>query len=464
MTSSELTAVFERQQRFFASGATRSYDFRLSQLRALERMIDENETELCGALQRDLRKSAIESYSSEISYLLAEIRHARKHLRRWMRPRRVRTLLMHAPAASRIIKEPYGIVAILGPWNYPFQLVLSPLIGAIAAGNCAIIKPSEIAGHSSVLLARLIAAYFDPSYITILQGEAVAAQLLLALPVNHIFFTGSERVGRLVMKAAAEQLIPCTLELGGKNPCIVDKDTDIRITARRIAFGKFFNAGQTCIAPDYLLVHEDIKARLMGELTRVLSEFYGADASLSPDYGRIVNRHHFERISSLLDGTQIICGGQSDVASLYIAPTLVDEVSWDHPIMQDEVFGPVLPVLSYRSLDEAIERMRQRSAPLALYCFSRSKGVVDAVIRRVPSGTVCVNGTMSQVASFTLPFGGIGASGMGKYHGEQSFSTFTHHRSVLGRRLRFDNGKMYPPYEISTALFKRVLRLFFRQY
>ncbi|MFA6232630.1 MAG: aldehyde dehydrogenase family protein [Bacteroidota bacterium] len=464
MTGAEIRQRFDAQQRFFASGATRSHEFRRSQLQQLERMITEHEADIVDALQADLGKSVIESYSSEIGFLLSEIRHVQKYLRRWMKPRRVKTMWMHAPASSRVLMEPYGIAAIFGTWNYPFQLMLSPLIGALSAGNCALLKPSEISGRSAALLERLVADYFDPRIVTVIPGGPDTAQLLLELPTNSIFFTGSARVGRLVMQAAAQQLIPCTLELGGKNPCIVDQDTDIRITARRIAFGKFFNAGQTCIAPDYLLVHEKIKAELLATLCEVLREFYGPDPASSTDYGRIVNERHFDRLVGLMNGGRLVHGGERDQATRFIAPTIIDEVSWDDPIMQEEIFGPLLPVLSYRSVDDAVAQMEHHPTPLALYCFSRNRRVTDEFIARVASGTVCINGALSHVASFTLPFGGVGSSGMGRYHGRHGFDTFSQSRGVLRRSLRFDYGKMYPPYEISVPFYKRILSLLFRQY
>lgn len=464
MTAGEIRRRFDVQKKFFASGATRSYEFRRSQLQLLERMITEHEDEILAALQADLGKSATEAYASEISFLLAEIRHVQKHLRKWMKPKRVKTMLVNAPASSRIISEPFGVAAIFGTWNYPFQIMLSPLIGALAAGNCALLKPSEISTQSAALLERLVGEYFDPEVVAVISGGPDTAQSLLALPTNSIFFTGSPQVGRLVMQAAAQQLIPCTLELGGKNPCVVDKDTDIRITARRIAFAKFFNAGQTCIAPDYLLVHESVKAALIDELCTVLREFFGPDPASSPDYGRIVSDRHFQRLTALLSSGRIVHGGAHDIETRYIAPTIIDEVSWDDPIMQEEIFGPLLPVLSYRSADEAIAHIEHHPTPLAFYCFSRDRRVADAFIARVPSGTVCINGALSQVASFTLPFGGVGSSGMGRYHGRHGFDTFSHSRAVLLRSFRFDNGKTYPPYEISVPLFKRILAFLFRQY
>ena len=464
MRIEEIRQRFDAQQRFFASGATRGREFRLSQLHRLERMITENEDSICAALQADLGKSAIEAYSSEIGLLLAEIRYVRKHLHEWMRPRKVKTLLMNAPARSRINSEPFGIVSIFGTWNYPFELILAPLIGALAAGNCAMLKPSELSVQSSALLDRLVAGYFQPDSVTVISGGAETAQRLLSLPVNSIFFTGSARVGRLVLQAAAQQLIPCTLELGGKSPCVVDRDTDMRITARRIAFGKFFSAGQTCIAPDYLLVHEDVRRELLDELRLVLREFYGPDPSTSPDYGRIVNEQHFRRLVSMMNSGRIVHGGEADAGTRFIAPTIIDEVSWDDPIMREEIFGPLLPVRSYRSLDDAVAEIEHSPTPLALYCFSRNDRFADELMSRVPSGSVCVNGTMSQVASFTLPFGGIGSSGMGRYHGRHGFDSFSYSRGVLRRSFRFDNRKTYPPYVITVPLFKRILSILFRQF
>ncbi|MFZ1729540.1 MAG: aldehyde dehydrogenase family protein [Bacteroidota bacterium] len=464
MTAAEIRQRFDAQKRFFASGATRSHEFRRSQLSQLERMLTEHEADIVEALKADLGKSATEAYASEIGFLLAEIHHVQKHLPKWMKPHRVKTMFMHAPASSRIISEPLGVAAIFGTWNYPFQIMLSPLIGALAAGNCALLKPSEISEHSAELLERLVAEYFNPDVVTVISGGPEVAQLILALPTNSIFFTGGAQVGRLVMQASAQHLIPCTLELGGKNPCIVDQDTDIRITAKRIAFAKFFNSGQTCIAPDYILVHESVRSELIAELCKALLEFYGADPAASPDYGRIVSDRHFQRLVALLDRGRIVHGGEHDAAVRFIAPTIVDEVTWDDPIMQEEIFGPLLPVRSYRSIDDAVAQMKRHPTPLALYCFSRNRRVADEFISRISSGTVCINGALSQVASFTLPFGGVGSSGMGRYHGRHGFDTFSHSRAVLRRSFRFDSGKMYPPYETSMPFFKRMLSLLFRHY
>ena len=448
-----------RQKEFFATGVTRSLDYRLDRLDRLRSMIEENETAMMDALKDDLGKPHAEAYTSETGFLLAEIRFVKKHLKRWARPRKVRTMLFHQPAKSRIVREPYGVVCILGPWNYPFQLVLSPLIGAIAGGNCAILKPSELCVRSTALLADMIEDYFDPQYLTVVTGNADRAAELVRQPFDYIFFTGSTATGKKILKAAAANMTPCTLELGGKNVCIVARDADIPKTARRIAWGKFFNAGQTCAAPDHIMVSRDAEELLKRELKIVLDAFYG---DRSRDYARIINTRHFDRVMSLIEGCNVIHGGSSDRDSLWIEPTLVDSVTFSDRIMEEEIFGPVLPIVGFDDLDELIAALHGRPKPLALYVFSRDRNVCDTVIERLSAGTVCVNGTFSQMISFTLPFGGVGESGMGRYHGRYSFDTFTHEKSVMYKSLLFDMSAAYPPYDTNISVIKKAMRVLFR--
>jgi aldehyde dehydrogenase (NAD+) len=463
VVSYHFAPIFAKQKAFFQTGQTQDVSFRLLQLQQLQRMIQENEPRILAGLKKDLQKPDLEAYAAEISFLLAEIQYVKKRLPKWVKPVSVKTMWLHFPAKSYILKEPYGVICIIGPWNYPFQLVLSPLVGAIAAGNCAMIKPSEVSPHTAAVLAELIPAYFQPEYITVIQGGVSETTDLLTLPFDYIFYTGNTRVGKIVMQAASQNLSPCTLELGGKNPCIVDEDVDLEKTAKRIVWGKFFNAGQTCIAPDYLLVHQSIKPVLLQKITEAITEFYGENPANSPDFARIVNIHHFERLARLLNHGDLIYGGQTDRQSTYIAPTVLDQVSWEDDIMQEEIFGPLLPVLSFESFDQMIQMIQSQPKPLALYFFSRQQARITHILQHLSAGNVCINGTLSQIISFTLPFGGIGHSGMGRYHGKYSFDTFTHQKSVLQKNFLWDNTRMYPPYRVPLKFFKRILKLLFLQ-
>lgn len=451
--------ILDWQREFFHSGATRDLRFRKKQLNTLQHMIQAHEGEIAEALYRDLRKPAVEAFAGEIAFLAAEARYCEKRLAKWAKPIRTKTMLFHKPARSVIMKDPYGIVCIIGPWNYPFQLVLSPLIGAIAAGNCAVIKPSETSRHTSELIETLIGKYFDSAYIAVVQGNSSDTQELLRLPFDYIFFTGGSETGRAVMQAAAANLTPCTLELGGKNPCIVTEDADIVKAAKRIVWGKFFNAGQTCAAPDYLLVRDTVKKSLIEAIRQTITDFYGENPQKSPDFARIVNRTHFNRLTRLMENGDIVHGGMTHPETLYMAPTVIDNVSQSDSIMQEEIFGPLLPILTFASRDELIRLMQEQSKPLALYIFSKDHLFIDRVLRSVPSGSACVNGTFSQLISYTLPFGGVGTSGMGRYHGRYSFDTFTYEKSILYKSLLWDNGLFYPPYKTSLRVIKKALNM-----
>jgi aldehyde dehydrogenase (NAD+) len=451
--------IFEQQKAFFQTGQTLALSFRLLQLQTLQRIIEENEHEIVAALKKDLQKPDLEAYSAEISFLLAEIRYVKRYVRKWAKPVSVKTIRLHFPAKSYIVKEPYGVIGIIGPWNYPFQLLMSPLIGAIAAGNCSIIKPSEVSQHTSELLCKLIQNYFQSEYITVIAGGVPETTELLKLPFDYLFYTGNTHVGKVVMQAASQHLIPCTLELGGKNPCIVDEDIDLDKTAKRIVWGKFFNAGQTCIAPDYVLVHKSLKQTLVQKIIETIREFYGEKPEDSPDFARIINKKHFERLCGLMKNGDIVYGGETNKDSKYIAPTMIDNVSWHDDIMQEEIFGPLLPILTFESFDGMIHRLQSKPKPLALYVFSRQKDRIKKVLHQLSSGSVCINGTFSQVVSFTLPFGGVGKSGMGRYHGKYSFETFTHEKSVLHKKFFWENTRIYPPYTIPLKYFKRLVKL-----
>ena len=446
------------QKAFFDAGRTRDVDFRKQQLDILRREIADNREDILTALQQDLSKSAYEGYLTEVGIVLDEIRFVRKRLTRWARPRRVRTHLFLVPASSYRYAEPYGVVLIIAPWNYPFQLVMGPLIGAMAAGNCAVIKPSEFAPNTSRVIAKLISRNFDPAYIAACEGHAEVSQALLDQPFDYIFFTGSVAVGKLVMQAAARRLTPVTLELGGKSPCIVDRDIELKITARRIVSGKFINAGQTCIAPDYLLVHHEIKDRLIECIKDSIHDFFGDDPKLSPDYPRIVNEKHFQRLVGLMQLGSVIVGGQSDLQNLYIAPTVIDEVSWGDPIMENEIFGPILPVLSYENLQETIAQIKKLPRPLALYSFSNNRQLNETILANLSFGGGCINDTLLHFANPHLPFGGVGNSGIGSYHGQKSFETFSHRKSILKRSFRLDAPLRYPPYGNKLKFLERILR------
>lgn len=438
--------VVAQQRSFFQSGKTKSLEFRRDALRRLQEAIAAREAEIIAALQEDLRKPTFEAIGTEIAYCKEEIAYALKGLHRWTKPKRVSTPLNLQPATSRIVPEPLGVVLIIAPWNYPFQLAMIPLIGAIAAGNCAIVKPSEITAATSKIVAQLINSTFAPEYICAVEGDKEITQGLLAQQFDHIFFTGSTSVGKIVMQAAAQQLTPVTLELGGKSPCIVDSEIQVEYSARRLLWGKFINAGQTCIAPDYLLVKSEIKDALLAAMQRVLREYYGENPESSPDYARIVSDRHFQRLCGLLEQGKILVGGETNPKERYIAPTILTEVSWDDPVMQEEIFGPILPVLEYQDLGEAIAAINARPKPLALYIFSRNQEVQQRVLQETSAGGVTINDTIIHIVSTELPFGGVGESGIGAYHGKASFDTFSHQKAVTEKSFLFDIKLRYPPY------------------
>ena len=454
--------LIRRQRELFNSGATRSLDYRRAQLRKLDEALTVNEANLLSALHADLRKSPHEAYTAELGFVRSEVRHALRHLQKWATPQRRRTPLIAWPARGMIQPEPYGVALIIGPWNYPLQLLLSPLIGAVAAGNCSVLKPSELAPHTAAAIAQLIRQTFSEEYVAVVPGEREVAEALLRERFDSIFFTGSTSVGRAVMTAAARHLTPVTLELGGKCPCLVCADTPLDITARRIAWGKFMNAGQTCVAPDFVLADRRISAQLVGALKRAIHQFYGDDPQKSADYGRIINRRHLDRLTSYLGGGQIAHGGQHDASDLYLAPTLLTSASTDAPVMQDEIFGPILPVLDFDQLDDALLSLRQRPTPLALYLFTRDRATQERVLSATRSGGVCINDTIVHMIGKHLPFGGLGDSGLGSYHGKASFNCFTHYRSVVRRSMAFDLKLRYPPPRLKLAALKRASRWLLR--
>lgn len=447
-------------RRTFDDGLTRPLEWRREELRSVQRMLREGEDELLEALHADLGKPAAEARLTDLSLVAAEIDVMLRNLGRWSRPERVHMPAMQQPGHASVIREPLGVALVISPWNYPVQLLVLPMAAAIGAGNCVVAKPSELAPRTSAAIARLATRYLDGRAVAVVEGGVAETQELLGQPFDTIFYTGNGRVGRIVMEAAARHLTPVTLELGGKSPTIVDADTDIAVAARRIAWGKFMNAGQTCVAPDYVLVHRAAADELVDALRTSVRAFYGEDPRRSPDYGRIVNDHHFDRLHGLLASTEATpaVGGGSDRAQRYIAPTILTGVGPADAVMDDEIFGPILPVLEVDDLDAAVRFVGQRPKPLALYVFSRSKESVEKVLAGTSSGGVGVNCTVVQLAIPGLPFGGVGPSGMGSYHGRHGFETFSHRRAVLSKPTTPDLPVQYPPYTAAKEwLLKKLL-------
>ncbi|WP_235864085.1 aldehyde dehydrogenase [Sutcliffiella halmapala] len=444
---------------YFETGETKDVAFRIKQLELLKKAIIENEKELNEALAADLGKSAFEAYASEIGYVLDSISFFIKNVKSWAKIRKVKTPLVHVGSKSFVYPEPYGTVLIVGPFNYPFQLVIEPLIGALAAGNCVVLKPSEFTPNVSRVIVKIISENFKERYISVVEGGKEETSALIHAPFDYIFFTGSVEVGKIVMKAAAENLVPVTLELGGKSPCIVDKDANLEVAAKRIVWGKFMNVGQTCVAPDYILVHSEVKEKFIQNLTTTLFEFYGAEPQKSKDYGRVVNKRQLDRLVSLLDEEKVVVGGDFDREGLYMAPTLMKEVRWEDKVMQEEIFGPILPILEYNELHEAIARINSNPKPLALYLFTENSDVEGKVIQNVSYGGGCINDTVTHLTNPYLPFGGVGSSGIGSYHGKDSFETFSHKKSVLKKSTKFNLSFIYPPYsDKSVNLLRKIMK------
>nr|WP_229727750.1 aldehyde dehydrogenase family protein [Mycetocola zhadangensis] len=443
-------------RRTFARGTTKPLAWRVRQLRALRRMLVERGPELENALAADLAKNPTEAQLAELALAVGEIDHTLRHLRRWLRPTRVAVPLSLAPATAKVIREPLGVVLVIGPWNYPIQLVLVPLAGALAAGNAVIVKPSELAPASSALLAELIPQYLDPSAVRVVEGGVDETTALLRERFDHIFYTGNGQVGRIVARAAAEHLTPVTLELGGKSPVFVDDDADLTAAARRIVYAKLVNAGQTCVAPDYLLTTEKTAAALLPHLGSAITEFYGSQPQESADFGRIINDRHFDRLSALIHNRKPALGGQVDATTRYIAPTVIDGVAADDPLMTEEIFGPILPIVHVSGVSDAIDFITERDKPLALYVFSGRKSVERRFLRETSSGAVGLNIPAAHLLVPRLPFGGVGPSGTGRYHGKYTIDTFSHSKAVLSKPTRPDTLRLiYPPF---TELRDRIVR------
>lgn len=439
--------LLKEQQSFFKSGVSKDLKIRREQLITLRALLKENKQAIIDAVYADFSKPAFETYGAEIGLILDEISYALRHLNKWAAPERVRDAIINFPSRNRIIKEPYGTTLIIAPWNYPVQLSLLPLVGALAAGNTAIIKPSELTPNTAALLEDLVNVAFEPGYVRVVTGGVECSRQLLELPFDYIFFTGSTRVGRIVMEAAAKHLTPVTLELGGKSPCIVDETADIDITARRIIWGKCMNAGQTCVAPDYVLVHPSVKEDLLLALKESIRELYGDDPAESDDYPRIVNDDHFERLTSYLKDGQVYCGGKYDAGSRYIAPTVLTDVSWDQTVMKEEIFGPILPVLCYSDTNDIVEQIHHSPKPLALYIFTKRKAFEEDLLRQISFGGGAINDTVAHLGNPRLGFGGVGPSGIGNYHGRASFDTFSHRKSIMKKNFMFDPPIRYAPYD-----------------
>lgn len=450
--------LVREQSRFFRSGATRPLEFRRAQLRRLHDALATHESALLRALEADLHRPAAEAWFSEIALVSSEIQHALRHLPSWTKLQRCHLPVLALPGRAWVQPEPLGVALIIGPWNYPVQLLLLPLVSALAAGNCAVLKPSEFAPQTAEAVARLIHETFPEHYVAVCPGGRDVAEALLRERFDKIFFTGGTAAGRAVMAAAAQHLTPVTLELGGKCPCLVCADAPLDVAARRIAWGKFLNAGQTCVAPDFVLGERPILEALIRALQQALREFYGDDPRQSPHYGRIVNGRHFERLAGLLGAGRVVCGGQRDAATLYFAPTILTDVPPDAPVMQEEIFGPILPVLAFDQLDEAMAMLAGRPTPLALYLFTRDRATQARVLAETRSGGVCLNDTVVHLLGKELPFGGLGESGTGAYHGRAGFDCFTHYRPVVRRTFFPDFRLRYPPPRFELPALKRVAR------
>ncbi|MEF9952980.1 MAG: aldehyde dehydrogenase [Clostridium sp.] len=452
-----INLIIKKQREYFSQGHTLSIDFRIDKLKKLKTSIINNEEKILAALKKDLNKAPLEGYAAEIGMVLEEINGAIKNLRKWSKPKRVRTPITQFPSVSRIYSEAYGLVLIMAPWNYPFQLSIAPLIGAISGGNSVMIKPSEYALATAKVVEDIVHETFSSEYISVVRGGREVNSRILEERFDLIFFTGSPVVGRIVMEAAAKNLTPVVLELGGKSPCIVDDSANIDLAARRIVWGKFLNSGQTCVAPDYILVNSKVKDKLLFSLKKYIKEFYGDDPISSEDYPSIVSQKHFERLLSLIEG-DIFTGGLSNGDTLQIEPTIINNISFSDKVMEEEIFGPIIPVIEFNNIDWVIKEITHREKPLALYLFTTNKSIEDKILSRISFGGGCINDTIVHLANPNMPFGGVGNSGMGGYHGKYSFDTFTHKKSILKKSNFIDIPLRYAPYKDKLALLKKVMK------
>jgi aldehyde dehydrogenase (NAD+) len=457
---SNISTIYKDQKAFFEGSTTRSISFRKDKLQQLKAAVISHEAEITNALHKDLRKSEFESFGAETGQVIKEIDFTVKNLENWAKPKSVPTPMMFLPSSSRIYRDPLGIVLIIAPWNYPFLLTLSPLISAIAGGNTAIIKPSEESQHTALVIEKIITSIFPPSYVHVVQGIGgeVIPQMMESVRFDHVFFTGSTFVGQKIMEMAAKKLVPVTLELGGKSPCIVDPSANLDYTAKKIVWSKLMNAGQTCVAPDYVLVHHSIKSSLLQKMMDNIKKMFGDDPSRSEDLGRIINHKRFEKLKSYLAQGKIISGGRHEENDLYIEPTILEDVSMDDTVMQEEIFGPILPVITYSEKQEVVDWVEKNPYPLSLYIYADDAAVQEYYISRIRFGGCCINNGIIHLGNPHLPFGGVGYSGIGQYHGKFGFEAFTRPKSVLHSRSWFDVPVWYAPFKGKAALLKKIFK------
>lgn len=460
ITVQDVENMIEEQRSFYFSRATKDVKFRKEQLLNLKAAIKKNEPQVIEALRLDLNKSEFEAYATEVGIVLDSISYMVANIEKWMEPEVVKTPIQFQPGKSFIVREPYGAVLIIGPFNYPFQLVMEPLIGAIVGGNTAIVKPSEASVHTSAIIKKIIEETFQPKFVRVVEGEKEEVTALIHAPFDYIFFTGSVAVGKIIAKAAAERLTPIALELGGKSPAIVDQTANLEVAAKRIAWGKFNNAGQTCVAPDYVLVHKSVYKKFVEILKKTISTFYGKDIQKSVDFGRIINERQFDRLQSILkvEAENVTFGGKTDKEDLFIEPTIIENVNWLSPVMEDELFGPILPVMAYNELPMIIHRVRQLPKPLAAYLFSENESAMQYFLDELSFGGGCINDVMTHVGNAHLPFGGVGPSGVKAYHGKASFENFTHPKSILKRSSKLANNLLFPPYKQKVKLVRAIIK------
>ncbi|UTM19024.1 aldehyde dehydrogenase [Bacillus paranthracis] len=453
-----VSSIVNKQKEYFYNGHTRSVEVRKNNLKKLYEGVQRFEQEIFQALKLDLNKSVHESFTTEVGYVLKEISFQLKHISSWSKPKRVRTALTHFGSKGKVVPEPYGVTLIIAPWNYPFQLAIAPLVGALAAGNTIVLKPSELTPNVSKVITRMLEELFQEELVAVVEGGVEESTALLKEPFDYIFFTGSVGVGKVVMEAAAKQLTPLTLELGGKSPCIVHKDAKIDVTARRIVWGKFLNAGQTCVAPDYMYVHASVKEQLIEALRHEIEKQYGKEPLHNYNYVRIVSERHFERLCTFLKDGKTVIGGNYKKETLHIEPTVLTNVTWESAVMEDEIFGPILPIIEYDNIEDVIDTIQQHPKPLALYVFSEDKGVQKKVTSNISYGGGCINDVVYHLATPYLPFGGVGSSGLGSYHGEESFRTFSHYKSILAQSTAFDMKIRYSSTKSALKFIRKLLK------
>ena len=459
MTEFEIQNIIEKQKKFFATGKTLDIKYRMEALKKLKATIEKYEVEIGKSIKSDLGKSSSESFMCEIGLVKSEISYMIKHIKKYAKERTVKTPITNWISRSFVKPVPYGNVLIMSPWNYPFLLTIDPLADALAAGNTVVVKPSAYSPETSKIIKKIVKECFESEYVAIVEGGRAENQYLLKGDFNYIFFTGSKSVGKEVMANAAEKLIPVTLELGGKSPCIVDKSANIKLAAKRIVFGKFINCGQTCVAPDYIYCHKDVKAQLVEELKKQIVLQYGEKPLENEAYGKIINEKHFDRICRLIPAEKVVIGGGSDKATLKIEPTIINNATWDDAVMQEEIFGPVLPILTYEDITDVAEKVNSMDSPLALYIFASDKKVIKYVTSHIQYGGGCVNDTIVHLATTEMGFGGVGASGMGSYHGKHGFDTFTHYKSIMDKKTFLDLPMRYQPYnKLNDKLIKMFLK------